>query len=156
MGHHCLQRRWTPALFELAELVMSSLSVQAPTLAVNFHGTLALIESCLPLLDAGEDARLVNVASMAGRLGQLSPTLQADFSSPSLTLPALRTLVAQFEAAVAAGTHERQGWGRSNYGFSKLALIAATRVLAREHPNVKVRSTKQIFRIEYRSSLTLP
>jgi len=39
---------------------------------------------------------------------------------------------------VQAGQHHSRGWGRSNYGLSKLALIAATRVLSRENPGVKV------------------
>ena len=40
------------------------------------------------------------------------------------------------EDDVAAGTHAQKGWGRSNYGFSKLSLIAATKVLARGHPGI--------------------
>jgi len=110
-----------------------------PTLATNFEGTLALTEALLPLLRASKASpRLVNVASMAGKLSQLSPALQAKFSSPTLTLPQLRALVAQFEADVAAGRHRANGWSHSNYGMSKLALIAATRVLARELPGVRV------------------
>ena len=89
------------------------------------------------LLRKGEDPRLVNVASMAGRLGQVQPPLQAKFSSPKLTLPALDALVDQFEADVQAGSHKRNGWGNSNYGLSKLAVIAATNVLARENPGIK-------------------
>ena len=111
-----------------------------PTLRVNFHGTLDVTERLLPLLlhpDA-VDPRIVSVASMAGRLGQVSPELQKKFASPSLGLAELRGLVGQFESAVASGTHARQGWGKSNYGMSKLAVIAATRVLAREHPSIKV------------------
>jgi len=96
-------------------------------------------EALLPLLRASKASpRLVNVASMAGKLSQLSPALQAKFSSPTLTLPQLRALVAQFEADVAAGRHRANGWSHSNYGMSKLALIAATRVLARELPGVRV------------------
>ena len=104
----------------------------------NYHGTLALTEACLPLLRRGEDPRIVNVASMAGRLSQLSPALQAQFSSPELTTARLTKLVEDFEADVAAGAHVEKGWSRSNYGLSKCALIAATRVLARENPRVKV------------------
>ena len=39
---------------------------------------------------------------------------------------------------MAAGTHRQDGWGNSNYGLSKLAVIAATRVFARENPGVLV------------------
>lgn len=111
-----------------------------PTLDVNFRGTLDLTEALLPLLRDGgaEDPRIVNVASMAGRLGQVSPARQKQFSSEALSLTELRGLVDEFAADVAAGAHKQRGWGGSNYGFSKLALIAATKVLAREEPSIKV------------------
>ena len=44
----------------------------------------------------------------------------------------LRELVDQFETDVLVGKHSEKGWGNSNYGLSKLALIAATKVMARE------------------------
>lgn len=112
-----------------------------PTLDINFRGTVDLTEQLLPLLldPCVDDARVVNVASMAGRLGQLSTPLQARFTAEDLTLPALSKLVDQFEADVAAGAHASRGWNKSNYGLSKLALISATRVLARTcAPRLKV------------------
>jgi len=109
-----------------------------PTLAVNFYGTVTLTEALWPLLRASADARVVNVASMAGHLSRLSPALQAKFASPSLTMSELQRLVATFERDVAAGRHQQQGWGNSNYGFSKLALIAATKVWARENPGMLI------------------
>jgi len=110
-----------------------------PTLDVNFRGTLDLTEELLPLIRAGRDARIVNVASMAGRLGQISnPALREQFSSEGLTLEELRGLVDEFERCVEDGSYGEKGWGKSNYGFSKLALIAATKVLAREEALVRV------------------
>ena len=50
---------------------------------------------------------------MAGRLSQLSPALQAQFSSPELTTARLTKLVEDFEADVAAGAHVEKGWSRS-------------------------------------------
>jgi carbonyl reductase 1 len=109
------------------------------TLRVNFEGTVALTQSLLPLLRASTDSpRLVTVASMAGHLNQLSPNLQAQFSSPSLTMDGLRSLVAKFMQDVATGTHRQEGWGNSNYGFSKLAVIAASTIWARENPGILV------------------
>ena len=99
---------------------------QTERLRVDFHGTLDTERLLLFHPDA-IDPRIVSVASMAGRLGQVSPELQRKFSSPSLGLAELCWLVGQFESAVASGTHARQGWGKSNYGMSKLAVIAATR-----------------------------
>jgi len=109
-----------------------------PTLDINLRGTLELTERLLPLLRSSDDGRIVNVASMAGRLGQLSRPLQAQFTAPDLTTDGVRHLVARFERDVASGTHKVNGWGNSNYGLSKLALIAATRVLANCEPQLKV------------------
>ena len=104
----------------------------------NYWGTLALTDACLPLLLRGPDPRIVNVASMSGRLSQLSTPLQAHFSALDLTRARLDEMVREFEAAVARGTHVADGWPNSNYGLSKCALIAATGVLARDNPSVKV------------------
>jgi carbonyl reductase 1 len=111
-----------------------------PTLDTNLRGTLELTETLLPLMDGADDPRIVNVASMAGRLGQLSPGLQTEFTAAGLTLDGVRALVDRFERDVRAGTHKSNGWGSSNYGLSKLAVIAATRVLARTHPQIRVNS----------------
>ena len=104
-----------------------------PTLAVNFWGTADFTEEMLPLLRRGKDARIVNVASMAGRLGQLrSRELRRAFSSPDLTKDGLFSLVEAFQRDVLSGRHAEAGWGDSNYGMSKLALVAMTKIWARE------------------------
>ena len=56
-----------------------------PTLDVNFRGTVQVIDALMPMLASSPHARIVNVASMAGKLGQLAPGLQRQFSSPQLT-----------------------------------------------------------------------
>ena len=113
-----------------------------PTLDINFRGTVDFTERMIPLmLKHGDDARIVNVASMAGRLDQIqSLQLREQFQSSTLTMKQLHTLVHQFEQAVTNdGNHLSKGWGNSNYGFSKLALIAATKVWARQHhPNIHI------------------
>ncbi|KAL7568782.1 hypothetical protein ACA910_018711 [Epithemia clementina (nom. ined.)] len=104
-----------------------------PTLDVNYRGTVDLTERLVPLLKKGTDPRIVSVASMAGRLGQVSPALQAKFTDPNLTMEQLNDLVNQFEESAQKGTLQADGWGRSNYGMSKLAVIAATKVWARQY-----------------------
>lgn len=114
------------------------------TLDVNFRGTLDFTEEMLPLMRTkSTDTRIVNVSSMAGRLRQIkSPQLRDQFISPTLTLNGLRSLVDKYQTDVLSGKHLETGWGNSNYGMSKLALIAATKVLARDESinNVKVNS----------------
>jgi carbonyl reductase 1 len=108
-----------------------------PTLNVNYRGTVDFTERMLPLVRKGADPRIVNVASMSGHLSQLkSEELQNRFSSQSLTIPELNQLVDQFESDVKDDTYASKGWGRSNYGLSKLAVIAATRIWARENAGV--------------------
>ncbi|KAL3787419.1 hypothetical protein HJC23_001816 [Cyclotella cryptica] len=104
-----------------------------PTLDVNFRGTVVLTEELLPLIRRGDDARIVNVASMAGRLSQIVSTdLRSKLSSPDLSMSSLQEYVDQYEKDVVDGTYRQKGWGGSNYGMSKLAVIAATRVWARD------------------------
>jgi carbonyl reductase 1 len=111
-----------------------------PTLDVNFRGTVDLTTRLLPLLKKGTDPRLVNVASMAGRLSQVSTELQGKLSSPTLTIDELNDTMNDFESSVQDNTYKSKGWSNSNYGVSKLALIAATNVLARENPTIAINS----------------
>ena len=104
-----------------------------PTLDINFRGTVDFTERILPLIRKGNDSRIVNVASMAGRLKQIkSDNLRNQFIDPNLTMEKLMTLVDQFENDVMSGNHVQKGWGNSNYGMSKLAVVAATKIWARE------------------------
>jgi len=103
----------------------------AKTLETNYYGLVDFTQRMLPLLRKGTDARIVTVASMAGRLGQVSPELRARFSDPALTIEQLNGLVNEFEGAVRENKVKERGWSKSNYGVSKLAAIAATGVFAR-------------------------
>ena len=67
-----------------------------PTLRTNYKGTVALTERMLPLLEQSSNGHLVNIASMAGRLGQVSAERQAQFASPTLTTEKLTALADEF------------------------------------------------------------
>ena len=120
-----------------------------PTLDINFRGTVDFTEEMMPLLrraakqqppkDGIGGARIVNVASMAGRLSQVRQDWQDQLSSPTLTMPKLHQIMNQFEADVQAGVHKQQGWPNSNYGMSKLAVVAATKIWAREEADNGIR-----------------
>ena len=102
-----------------------------PTLKTNFYGTFRLTEKLLPLLSKSPNGAIVNVASMAGRLNQLSKDHQVLFSAPDLSKDTLLQLVHQYEDDI---KENKTPWSSSNYGFSKLAVIAYTKLLARDAP----------------------
>lgn len=105
------------------------------TIDVNFSGLMQVTEALLPLLRGaragGADARIVNVCSTAGRLGQVSASLQSRFADAAATDSSLSGLMDEFVAAVAANNYAANGWPRSMYGVSKLGAIAYSEVLAR-------------------------
>jgi carbonyl reductase 1 len=100
------------------------------TLAANFFGALAATEGLLPLIPDG--GTIVMVSSGMAELHAYSPAIRARFADPQLTAKKLVALVNEFVAAVAAGNHTAKGWPSSAYRVSKAALVALTRVLARD------------------------
>ena len=111
---------------------------QSPV-TVNYRETVALTNELLPLLPTGEDARIVTVASQLGSLHQITSTsLRSQFESNALTLSALNDLMDQYENDKRHGKAGSNGWGSTEYGMSKLAIIAATRVWARDNPGIAI------------------
>ena len=111
----------------------------APTIGVNFFSTLHVTNAMLPLLRKSPSPRIVNVASMAGHLRILpSEEKKALISSPALKLRDLELLMHEFVTDVEGGTHAQKGWPNTCYGMSKLGLIALTKVLARDEPEIMI------------------
>ena len=111
------------------------------TIKTNYFGTLAVTQAFLPLLKKSPSPRIINVASAAGRLTILSSQdLANSFTSDELTVPQLNELVNKFISDVVDGKHTENGWPNTCYGVSKLGIIALTRVLARENPDILVNS----------------
>lgn len=109
------------------------------TVDTNFFGTLNVIRAALPLLRASPSPRIVTISSSAGRLAILkSQEKVAAFKSPTATSAQLDALMRKFVSDVESGVHTSEGWGHTCYGMSKLGLIAFTRVLAREEPQMMV------------------
>ena len=110
------------------------------TIDTNYFGSLGVTEACLPLLRASTSSpRIVNVASYAGRL-RGSQALQDAFTSPSLDVTRLSSLMESFVHDAERGAHTDNGWPNTCYGVSKIGLIALTRVLARAEPTIMVNS----------------
>ena len=100
------------------------------TLKTNFFGTLNLSRALFPLLRP--KGRVVNIASRAGMLEQVSPQLQQELMRSDLTEQELETLMTQFITDVEQGAHQQNGWPwNSAYGVSKLGVNILTRIQAR-------------------------
>lgn len=111
------------------------------TIKTNYFGTLDVIQSFLPQLKKSLSPRIINIASAAGRLSILrSQQLVDAFTSDALTVPQLSKMMDQFVSNVEDGTHTEKGWPNTCYGVSKVGIIALTRVLAREHPEMMINS----------------
>ncbi len=113
----------------------------------NYYGAVALAEGLLPLLQKSQEARLVNVASTGGKLLFLANDAdRAAFSSESLTLLELNGFVEKFiadsEGDIPTIQEVLKAFSMPEkyvcYCYSKVALIAATKILARDPANANV------------------
>lgn len=99
------------------------------TLACNYYGLGAVTRAVLPLVRDG--GRVVNIASMIGKLNKYSPEVTSAFRE-ARTEDDVSALMERYSKAVHAGTHERDGWPSSAYAVSKAGAIGLTLAIARE------------------------
>ncbi|KAK3145710.1 hypothetical protein QOZ80_3BG0256420 [Eleusine coracana subsp. coracana] len=113
-------------------------------LRTNYYGTKQVTEALIPLLQASEDGRVVNVSSELEQLRVFSnEQLKQELDdAEKLTEERLDAVVAAFEKDMEAGLLllEARGWslGLSAYKASKAAMNAYTRIMARRHPELRV------------------
>jgi carbonyl reductase 1 len=105
------------------------MNVVNKTLATNYYGTLEASQNFLPIIRPG--GRLVNLSSMAGKIGKYSTSLQEKFKAVS-TVSDTTALMEDFTKSAADGTLKQHGWTTAAYAASKAGVTAATRVLAKE------------------------
>jgi len=113
------------------------------TIKTNFFGTVQVTQAMLPFLQKSNyPARIINIASSAGRLAQLqkSPSMTKTFTSPNLQFSQLESIMNDFVQSVQEGTHASKGFPNTCYGMSKCGLIAWTRLLARDYPELSISS----------------
>jgi carbonyl reductase 1 len=90
-------------------------------------GALRMLRSFVPILRPG--GRFLVVASSFGRLGHLDPRVRARFDE-ARTLDDLEAVLESWRAAVHDGTATAQGWPEWLNIPSKVAQVAAVRVVA--------------------------
>eukprot|EP01084_Bolivina_argentea_P102426 183489_1 len=113
-----------------------------PTMAINYHGTARITEAMLPLLEASDAGTIVNVASQVGKLrivpeGELKQRLLTCGEKDGLSVDDLNTIAEKYIKDVKGG-EDMSVWPSSNYGMSKALVVAYTKVLARDHPSLKI------------------
>ena len=107
----------------------SNLEKSKETVAVNYLGSRDVTDALLPFLPRG--GRIANVSSGLGELSYIRRDLRPRFTDPSLTRPALDSLVRSYLSDLDSGNAKKAGWP-SAYSVSKVALNALTRILARD------------------------
>ena len=90
-----------------------------------------MTQEILPLLKPASTSRVVNVASMVGKLNKYSPQLTEAFRNAS-SVPQMTKLMQSFYHQVSQGTHASEGWPSSAYAVSKAGVIGVTKILAGE------------------------
>jgi carbonyl reductase 1 len=111
------------------------------TIKTNYFGTRRLCQVVMPLLELSQQPRIINIASSAGRLAILRSQEKVDmFTDPNLQISQLDEHMKAFVSAVEDSVHADQGWPNTCYGMSKLGIIALTKILARDHPTMRVNS----------------
>jgi carbonyl reductase 1 len=113
-----------------------------PTFKTNVYSTMDFTDAMLPLLQ--HNSRIVFLASQAGTaaLGNCSRNLQTQWEANDLSRRQIYDLLDEFRNSVQRGTFRQDGWPESNYGMSKLAIIALTKDLSRtlQERNILVNS----------------
>ncbi|KIX99918.1 uncharacterized protein Z520_04555 [Fonsecaea multimorphosa CBS 102226] len=105
-------------------------NVVRKTLGCNYYGTLEATQKLLPHIKDG--GRLVNVASVAGRLSsKYSSSVRSRFLSAK-TPEEITQLMEEFSAAVSNGTYQKN-WPGAAYAVSKAGVIGMTKTIAEQN-----------------------
>lgn len=102
-----------------------SIRVARTTIETNYFGALRVTSAMLPLLSPA--ARVVMLSSGMGEPSCVPATLRK-----ALLDAMMRSFVSDFDR------HREAGWPSSAYRVSKVGLNALTRVLAKQHPALRI------------------
>ncbi|MBN8610002.1 MAG: SDR family NAD(P)-dependent oxidoreductase [Deltaproteobacteria bacterium] len=104
-------------------------SVVEQTLAVNYYGATGVVRALEDRLVPG--SRVVMVSSAMGALDGFDKRVRSRFERPK-DYAAVEAALAEFRDLVHRGRETAEGWPRSAYRISKIALNAWTRLYAEE------------------------
>lgn len=123
----------------LAEIV-ETYDMAKQCLQINYYGPKRMFEAFTPLLQLSDAPRIVNVASMLGKL-KLQPNEWATSilsNTKSLTEETVDAVINEFLQHLKEGPIRIKVWGFpfSSYKVSKAALIAYTKMIANKYPEM--------------------
>ncbi|PKI60902.1 hypothetical protein CRG98_018705 [Punica granatum] len=135
LGEPTDEEKWRKKAAQNYELAIECLET-------NYYGAKRVTEALLPLLQQSSSARIVNVASYLGLLQHIPGKQIRDELGDieNLTKDRIKDILKDFIEDFRQGQLEAKGWPEniSAYKMSKAALIAYTRLLAKEFPSVLV------------------
>ncbi|KAJ3706556.1 hypothetical protein LUZ61_010261 [Rhynchospora tenuis] len=104
---------------------------------INFYGTKRMCEAFIPLLQLSQSPRIVNLTSVYGKLKVIpSETIKRELrDADNLTDGRLDNIISSFLDDFRTNNVLKDTWPTdlSAYKFSKVAVSAYTRILARKH-----------------------
>lgn len=120
-----------------------SMDTARATMRTNFDGMVAVTEAFLPMLHSrtGGGASILSTSSGVGArtLGMVSEEHRSGLCSPTLELPALRSMLSQIMDDLGAhAEHPYHAIPTVAYGLSKMGVNVYTQLLARQYPTLCV------------------
>ena len=100
------------------------------TIKTNFYSTVDLTEEVIKSGILNENAKIISVASSAGKLKYLkNDKLKQEFLSNELTTEKIYDLCSRYRNAIDKNLVDSEGWSKNTYAFSKICLNQYTRIL---------------------------
>ncbi|KAF3641352.1 (+)-neomenthol dehydrogenase [Capsicum annuum] len=124
--------------------IVTNYELTKQCLETNYYGAKRMTEAFIPLLQLSNSPRIVNVASILGKLKLLCNKWAIEVLSDANTLTEEKVdqVVDEFLKDFTEKSTESKGWPSylTAYKVSKASLIAYTRVLATKYPNFRINS----------------
>lgn len=126
------------------EIVKETYETATEGLQINYYGTKRTTAALLPLLQLSDSPRIVNVSSIMGLLKNIPNEWAKGVlgDAGNLTEQRIDEVVNEFLKDLKEGSLKAKGWPEHSgtYIVSKAALIAYTRLLAKQYPSFRINS----------------
>ncbi|CAH8316444.1 unnamed protein product [Eruca vesicaria subsp. sativa] len=129
---------------DISKIMSDTYEVVEEAIRTNYYGVKRMCEAMIPLLEASDSPRIVNIASTMGMLQNVSyEWAKAVLSdADNLTQEKIDEVMKEYLKDYREGSLQDKGWPTvmSGYILSKAGVIALTRVLAKQHKSFIINS----------------